>query len=88
MPPRLDQKPILINKNCIALIQLFTRTNTFTEMILSEYEIEDIRDAHSLAAKEFVNQLEGQWCVDFMEKLREEIDMTIKKHKEEYRMEP
>lgn len=44
-----------------------------------QYEIERT-EMWENAAKQFVEQLDGQWCTHFMECLKKEIDNKIKEH--------
>lgn len=74
----MEPKPILLNRHTCALIFIYKRTSSFTEMALSDYEAKDMIELQRKAAKEFIEQLQGEWCVDFMEKLRDEINERLR----------
>jgi len=74
-----DRKPILLNRYTVALIFLYKREGGFDEMCLSDYEAQDMIELQKKAAKEFIDQLEDEWCLDFMKTLRDEINTRIDK---------
>ena len=74
--------PIVINKNAIALIQIFTRQDSwedipFLEDLDDRFEYEEY---YKNMAKQFIDQLEGKYCVAFLDALKKECDVRIKKH--------
>ena len=91
--PNYKREPILLSNHVVASIHLFQRYANFDDM----WEIDAIEaqwdkglggpyeyhEQHIHAAKQFVKQLEGHWCVAFMEALKNEIDLELKKHKQE-----
>ena len=71
--------PIVLNSNTVALIHIFEKHDKFEDiwMIDTEYLLNK-HDGYSGAAKQFVEQLEEQWCDLFMESLALEIVKTYK----------
>lgn len=79
--------PILLSAHTVALILIYSRHDHMDDIWTSDVPqyYEDVYNVHEAAAKQFVEQLDGHWCVKFMEALIKEIRLRIKKHKEEIR---
>ncbi len=76
-----ERVPILLSKNAIALIQIFTKFDNLEDswiIDISNY-YENNKNIYKKAAKQFVSQLEGQWCIEFMEELQKEINICLEK---------
>lgn len=83
---KYDRRFIQLSRDIGMLIHLFEKD--------SEHSWEDIwlqdfvgvyEKDHLLykdAAKQFIDQLEGNWCVAFLEALRDECDKHIQEHRE------
>ena len=80
----IHRRPIQLNSNTIAVIQLFHKDseNFFDDMWMTDsdnYMIDSIQ-MHKKAAKQFISQLKGHWTPHFMESLMVEIDKELRKH--------
>uniref|UniRef100_A0A6M3JIM0 Uncharacterized protein n=1 Tax=viral metagenome TaxID=1070528 RepID=A0A6M3JIM0_9ZZZZ len=73
-----SRKPILINKNTVAFIQLFTKTDDLDDIIFGCWEDYDREQVNKDAAKEFISQLKGRWSVNFLKALAKECELAIK----------
>jgi len=78
-----EKKPIILSPNALATILIWTRDSNFLEICLSERDEIDYEKLMDEAAQEFIRQLEGWWCVRFMEALVKEINILLKRHKAE-----
>jgi hypothetical protein len=85
---KIRRTPILINNHAVALLHIFTRYDHLEDLWTVDADGLDKEkwEMYDEAAKQFVEQLEDQWCIKFMEALRDEIDKQIKEHKKEYNM--
>jgi len=72
-----DMKPIILSRNTIALIHLYTRYGEFIEMVLNDNE-ENWEKIMEESAKELVRQLKLHWCDAFMLALIKEIKENMK----------
>lgn len=78
-----DRHPIYLSPHAIALIKIYSRTDYFSDLWTQEFDT--IKgafskfDKYELSAKQFIKQLEGQQCYNFMEKLLIEIIKEMKK---------
>jgi len=72
-------KPILLDKNTVAVIHIFERTDTFDDIFYETDRNIDKHDTYINAAKEFINQLDDHWCISFLRELRNGIDNILKK---------
>ena len=73
------QRPIRLNNNTVVVMHLFSRTSELIEMWLHD-EGDYIADNYSgdlMAAKLFIEQLQGQWNMRFMIALRDEANTII-----------
>lgn len=63
--------PIIINKNAIALIHLFTKFDSLDDCYLHDIESYYIKNSECYkdAANQLIEQLEGEWCMAFIEEL-------------------
>jgi len=77
----IRRAPIVLNKNTVALIHIFEKYDDLEDMWmhdLDKYMIENYEE-HEKAAKQFISQLEGHYCVLFMENLIKEAFKAITK---------
>jgi len=77
-----NRNPILLNRHTVALIQIFTRTDGLEDIFFSDYDRKSQSDISKEAAREFVSQLKGQWCLGFLKALRDECDIIIRESNE------
>lgn len=78
---KYDRKFIQINRNIAILIHIFEKDSehSWEDIWLSdftgihEYDYNILRDS----AKQFITQLEGNWCRAFLEALRDECNEQI-----------
>jgi hypothetical protein len=64
----MSRKPIYLNPHAVALIHIFTKTDKMDDCWMLDTDWA-FHDTYKEAAKEFVNQLEGQQCDSFIENL-------------------
>ena len=69
------KKPILINKNAVALISIYTRSDDLE--LIAFWDNFPIIETTENAAKEFIKQLDDRYSIRFLEALRDEIDRVI-----------
>ena len=83
---KYDRKFIQLNRDIAILIHLFEKDSehSWEDVWLQDFTGVYERDAllYEEAAKQFISQLEGYWCVAFLKALREECDIHIKEHEE------
>lgn len=84
---KYDRKFIQLSRNIGMLIHLFEKDfdHSWEDVLLQDFTGVYERD-HFLyrdAAKQFIDQLEGNWCVAFLEALRDECDKHIQEHREQ-----
>jgi len=77
----MERKPILLSKNICALIWIFDRTDELFDICAGGYEKYNDSEVSKEAAKEFVKQLKGRWNGIFMEALKKEINLELKKYR-------
>ena len=84
MPHKIIHPPIMLSKDCVVVLRLFTREHNGDDFSIDlwmsdsyDHMAESV-DQHKLAAKEFIDQLSGQQCMAFMLALRDEADFQIK----------
>ena len=77
----MKRKPILLNKNSVALIFMYNRSDEMFDIAVGAYNEFGTHDIWKEAAKEFVSQLKGRWSVNFMEALRDEIEIILNERK-------
>lgn len=73
----MKRKPILLSRHSVALIFMYNRNDEIFDIAAGAYNEFDAKEIYIEAAKEFVNQLEDRWSVNFMEALRDEIEIRI-----------
>ena len=81
------REPIRLSRNCLAIINIFTRYDDIEDVVwLSDIDSYNEKewDLMDKAAKQFISQLKGHWCVRFLEQLRNEIDRTLEIHNKEF----
>jgi len=78
--------PIVLNKNTIALIHIFTKYDDIEDLWIwdSEGYEKEYWATFEGAAKQFVEQLKGHWTPDFMIRLRGLIDEELQRHDQEF----
>lgn len=83
---KYDRKFIQLDINTAMLIHLFEKDSehSWEDIWLQDFTGVYERDMllYKEAAKQFIDQLEGNWCVAFLEALRDECDKHIKEHEE------
>lgn len=75
-------KPILLNRNTVAVIHIFERHDTLDDIFYDTDRNVPTHETWVEAAHEFVNQLDDHWCVTFLKELRNEIDNILRKEEE------
>jgi outer membrane lipopolysaccharide assembly protein LptE/RlpB len=78
------RKPIILNSHCVMLIHLFKRFDDLEDLWMHDQEAglmppELYRDA----AKQLIEQLEGQYCDLFIDELNKQIQTIRKERREE-----
>lgn len=73
--------PIVLNKNSVALLHIFTRNDLLDDMWTIDIG-DDYYEIIKNSAKQFINQLEGQECDLFLEELGIEALNQFKKNRE------
>ena len=73
-----ERKPIVLSSHAVALIQIYTRTDDFADIWVSDLDPYMRTIDFEGSAKEFIDQLDDHWCVAFMEALVKEINKRIK----------
>ena len=83
MKPFKDYKRkfIQLRRDVLILLHIFEKDtdHSFEDMSLEDYE-EVWKMDHTLykeSAKQFIDQLEGHWCIAFLEALRDECQKRI-----------
>lgn len=77
-----SMKPIVLNHQTIMMISLFRSSTSLDEMgfkFLEDYTSNGPRFWGD-AATELFDQLQEEWCIGFVEALREKCDLLIKDH--------
>ena len=78
------RKPIILNPHCVLLIHLFKRCDNLEDLWANDQEEGMMRpELYSDAAKQLIDQLEGQYCDLFIEELNKQIQKIRKERKEE-----
>ena len=75
-----SRKPIYLNKNAVALITVFTRCDKLEDMWVTDYPEygEDYKKVAEESAKQFIEQLEGQYNKLFLKALKKEVSQRLK----------
>lgn len=71
MKKQVRRTPIVLNKNTIAMLHIFTKLDNLEDMFFQDFEpyIEENYQQHKKAANELMNQLEDHYCTAFLEAL-------------------
>ncbi len=78
------RKPIRLSRHAVCIIHVFSRCDGLRDlwMIDSEDYVEEDWGVEKDAAKQFVEQLDGQYNIRFLQALRAECDSHIKEWEE------
>jgi len=79
-----ERKPILLDNNTVAFIQIFTKYSHIEDIAFGIYDELDVIKRWEEAAKEFIRQLDGRWCDLFIEALIKECKQILKYKQDEY----
>lgn len=83
---KYDRRFIQLSRDIGMLIHLFEKDSdhSWEDIWLQDFTGIYERDAllYEEAAKQFINQLEGNYCIAFLEALRDECDKHVQKHRE------
>ena len=83
---KYDRRFIQLSRNVAILIHIFEKDldHSWEDIWLQDFTEVCERDhfLYKEAAKQFIDQLEGNWCVAFLEALRDECDKHIQEHRE------
>ena len=86
------KKPILISPDTIALVSIYKRQDDL-ETYLFESAINDCRTVEAMlldyemwneSAKRYLDVLDGNWCITFLDNLIIEAIKLVKEHSKEY----
>ena len=84
---KYDRKFIQINRDTAILIHLFEKdkNHSWEDLWLHDFIGVYEKDValYKESAKQFIDQLEGHWCLAFIEALRDECNKHIKEHREQ-----
>lgn len=74
------REPIRLSHNAVAVIHVFSRLDSLRDlwMIDSEDYLTEDWEVETRAAKQFLEQLDGQYNIRFLQALRKECDLYIK----------
>ena len=77
----IRREPIILDKNTVALIHIFDRYDDIEDIFYldSEKYLKEMSEQYEKSAKQFISQLDGEWCVFFFEKLIKEAFETMVK---------
>lgn len=77
----IRREPIILDKNTVALIHIFDRYDDIEDIFYldSEKYLKEMSEQYEKSAKQFISQLDGEWCVLFFEKLIKEAFETMVK---------
>ena len=82
---KYDRKFIQLSRNIAILIHIFEKDkeHSWEDVWLRDYDgvAEHDFQLHREAAKQFISQLEGHWCIAFLEALRDECQELIEEDK-------
>lgn len=83
---KYDRKFIQLNRDIAMLIHLFEKDSEHSWEDIWLHDFTGVYEKDHLlykeAAKQFLDQLEGHWCIAFLEALRDECDKHIEEHRE------
>jgi hypothetical protein len=76
----LIRKPIYLNKNAVALINVFTRPDKIEDFWIMDFSgyPEDHKKVAEEAAEQFMEQLDGQYNELFLRALKKEINKRLR----------
>lgn len=81
-------KPVVLNHNTVAVIHLFKRHDELMDMFLSDSS-KYMEDSYDLlfkeSAKQFLENLQGEYCIAFLQALKEQIEPIIKEWEDRVR---
>jgi len=81
---KYDRKFIQLDRNVCMLIHLFEKDDdhSWEDVWLQDFTGVYEKDCllYKDAAKQLIDQLEGNWCVAFLEALRDECDKHVQEH--------
>lgn len=82
---KYTRKFIQLSRNVALLLHIFEKDfdHSWEDVHLQDFEgvYEADYNIHREAAKQFIQQLEGHWCIMFLEALRDECDKIIEEDK-------
>ena len=75
-----DRMPIYLHKNAVALITIFKRVDHLEDIWVADYPDydEDYDKINKEAARQFIDQMEGQWTPRFLIALKSEIEKRLR----------
>lgn len=82
---KYTRKFIQLSRNVVLLLHIFEKDvdHSWEDVHLQDFEgvYETDYNIHREAAKQLINQLEGHWCIMFLEALRDECNKIIEEDK-------
>lgn len=80
---KITRAPIMIGRHTVVVMHVFTRMDHLEDVWMDEVEpyYKEQQNLYKSAAKQFIDQLEDNWCVAFLEALQKEIEQELKKAK-------
>ncbi len=79
-----DRKFIQLNRDIAILIHIFKKDKSHSWEDIWLHDLTGVYEKDILmfeeAAKQFIDQLEGHWCIAFLEALRNECNKHIQEH--------
>lgn len=75
--------PIVMSEHSIALLTIFKRTDYIDDLWAVDWIMEECQGRHKRSARQFIEAMEGNWSVSFLESLKDEIDRALEHHKAE-----
>lgn len=80
---KITRKPIILNRNAVALINIFTRDDKVEDILFSyETQFDNPYEQLEQSAKQFISQLEEQECDAFLLALGKEALKQYLKNRE------
>ena len=86
MKKQIRRTPIVLNKNTVALLHIFTRHDSMDDIWMHDIApyIEENYQEHAKSAKELIKQLEDHYSIAFLEALIVECLNRIKSSDKEF----
>lgn len=82
-------KPIRLSPGALAVIEIFKRRDDMLHLSWAidedEYSEHDLGERWDEAATEFVDHLQGEWCIGFIKALRDKLQALIDVHEKRVR---